>query len=120
VIVSALTCCARYPSVACASCGTKIVVPSPVVVLRAGDPVPVLFCATVGDQAYMNALSGALQEYATDERGGAHPNACEFGREQRAVLLRATRRGSGRGAHCCADQTHVAVGQAVSRLLAFR
>ena len=60
---------ACYPSVACASCGTKIVVPSPVVVLRPGDPVSVLLCATDGDQAYMNALSDALQEYATDERG---------------------------------------------------
>ena len=58
-----------YPSVACASCGTKMVIPSPVVVLRPGDPVSVLFCATDGDQAYMSAFSDALQEYAADERG---------------------------------------------------
>lgn len=47
----------------------KIVVPSPVVVLRPGDPIPVLFCATDGDQGYMSPFSDALQEYTTDEHG---------------------------------------------------
>lgn len=60
---------ACYPSVVCGSCGARIVVASPVVLLRPGDPVPVLFCVTDGDPVYMNALHSALQEYATDEHG---------------------------------------------------
>lgn len=43
--------------------------PSPVVVLRPGDPIAVLFCATDADPALMNEFSMALQRHATDEHG---------------------------------------------------
>jgi CHAT domain-containing protein len=58
-----------YPSVTCSSCGAKISVPSPVVVLRPGDPVSVIFCVTDRDPACLNTLSDALQQHAVDENG---------------------------------------------------
>jgi hypothetical protein len=60
---------ACYPSVPCASCGEPIAVTSPVVVLRPGDPIAVLLCATNAAPALMDALTGALQRHAADEHG---------------------------------------------------
>jgi CHAT domain-containing protein len=65
--LEALSTC--YPSVPCASCGEPITVPSPVVVLRPGDPIAVLFCATDADPALMDAFSTALRRHAADEHG---------------------------------------------------
>lgn len=58
-----------YPSVPCASCGEPIAVASPVVVLRPGDPIAVLLCATDAGPAHMDALTMALQRHAADEHG---------------------------------------------------
>jgi len=44
-------------------------VPSPVVVLRPGDPIAVLFCVTDADPALMDAFSMALHRHAADEHG---------------------------------------------------
>ncbi len=58
-----------YPTVPCASCGEPITLPSPVIVLRPGDPIAVLFCVTSADAALMDAFSKALYKHATDEHG---------------------------------------------------
>jgi hypothetical protein len=60
---------ACYPSVPCASCGEPITVPSPVVVLRPGDPIAVLFSVTDADPALMDAFSMVLHRHAADEHG---------------------------------------------------
>jgi CHAT domain-containing protein len=65
--LAALRAC--YPSVACASCAEPISVPSPVIVLRPGDPIAVLFCVTDADPALMEAFAAALGRHAADERG---------------------------------------------------
>lgn len=59
----------RYPVVSCPSCGTGIPVPSPVVVLRPTDPIPVLFCATDGGPEQLHALQEVLAAHCTDEHG---------------------------------------------------
>ncbi|MDK3257011.1 CHAT domain-containing protein [Blastococcus capsensis] len=58
-----------YPAVVCPACGEAIPVPTPVVVLRPTDPIPVLFCVTDGAPEHLQLLQEVLGAHATDEDG---------------------------------------------------
>lgn len=58
-----------YPTTACPACGERIPVPTPVVVLRPTDPIPVLFCVTDRAPKHLELLQEVLKVHATNQDG---------------------------------------------------
>ncbi|MBN9620699.1 MAG: tetratricopeptide repeat protein, partial [Actinobacteria bacterium] len=59
----------RYPQLPCPACGAQVDVPAPVIVLRPGDPIPVLFCVPPSSGELLQAFESALAAYATNSDG---------------------------------------------------
>ncbi len=66
---------ASFPVAACPSCGEDAAVPGPVVVLRPGDPIPVVFCVSAADSETMARLEDALATQINDAGVVAGPVA---------------------------------------------
>ena len=58
-----------FPTNRCPSCGVSNPTAAPVVMLRPGDAIPVVFCFPQNARGHLEAFESALAEHATDDAG---------------------------------------------------